>query len=65
VLIVFGERPKAIKTARLVKEFQKYQEHFKDKSFLLTLQNREILDQALYLFEIILDYDLNIMEPEV
>lgn len=61
VMLVFGTRPEAIKMAPLVKEFQKYPEYFKTV-VCVTGQHREMLDQVLSLFEIIPDYDLNIMK---
>jgi UDP-N-acetylglucosamine 2-epimerase (non-hydrolysing) len=61
ILIVFGTRPEAIKMAPLVKEFQKHSEYFETK-VCVTAQHRELLDQVLHLFEIIPDYDLNIMK---
>lgn len=61
VLLVFGTRPEAIKMAPLVKEFQKYPEQF-DTIVCVTAQHREMLDQVLELFEIVPDYDLNIMK---
>ena len=62
ILIVFGTRPEAIKMAPLVKEFQKFPDIF-DTKVCVTAQHREMLDQVLELFEIIPDYDLNIMKP--
>jgi len=61
VLIVFGTRPEAIKMAPLVKEFEKKPTLF-DLKVCVTAQHREMLDQVLELFEIIPDYDLNIMK---
>lgn len=61
ILLVFGTRPEAIKMAPLVKEFQKYPEKF-EVLVCVTAQHREMLDQVLTLFEIIPDYDLNIMK---
>jgi UDP-N-acetylglucosamine 2-epimerase (non-hydrolysing) len=61
ILLVFGTRPEAIKMAPLVKEFQKYPELF-EVLVCVTAQHREMLDQVLKLFEIIPDYDLNIMK---
>ena len=61
VMLVFGTRPEAIKMAPLVKEFQKHPEQFKT-IVCVTGQHREMLDQVLNLFEIIPDYDLNIMK---
>lgn len=62
ILIVFGTRPEAIKMAPLVKEFQKYPERFETK-VCVTAQHREMLDQVLDFFEIIPDFDLNLMKP--
>lgn len=61
VMLVFGTRPEAIKMAPLVKEFQKYPEAFKT-IVCVTGQHRQMLDQVLQLFEIVPDYDLNIMK---
>ena len=61
VMLVFGTRPEAIKMAPLVKEFQKYPEKF-ETIVCVTGQHREMLDQVLHIFEIIPDYDLNIMK---
>ena len=60
-MLVFGTRPEAIKMAPLVKEFQKYSERFKT-IVCVTGQHREMLDQVLSIFEIVPDYDLNIMK---
>ena len=62
VLIVFGTRPEAIKMAPLVKEFQKDSINFNIK-VCVTAQHREMLDQVLNLFQIMPDYDLDIMQP--
>lgn len=61
IMLVFGTRPEAIKMAPLVKEFQKHPEDFKT-IVCVTGQHREMLDQVLQIFEIIPDYDLNIMK---
>ncbi|MEA1786449.1 UDP-N-acetylglucosamine 2-epimerase (non-hydrolyzing) [Arenibacter sp. GZD96] len=61
-LIIFGTRPEAIKMAPLVKEFQKHSEYFETK-LCITAQHREMLDQVLSFFEIIPDFDLNLMKP--
>jgi UDP-N-acetylglucosamine 2-epimerase (non-hydrolysing) len=61
VMLVFGTRPEAIKMAPLVKEFQKHTKQF-ETIVSVTGQHREMLDQVLDLFEIIPDYDLNIMK---
>lgn len=62
VMLVFGTRPEAIKMAPVVKEFQKYPEDFKT-IVCVTGQHREMLDQVLTIFDIVPDYDLNIMKP--
>lgn len=60
-MLVFGTRPEAIKMAPLVKSFQSDVDHF--KTFVcVTGQHRQMLDQVLNLFDIIPDYDLNIMQ---
>lgn len=61
-LIVFGTRPEAIKMAPLVKEFNKNTELF-DTRVCVTAQHREMLDQVLDFFEIIPDFDLDLMKP--
>ncbi|MCQ2075921.1 MAG: UDP-N-acetylglucosamine 2-epimerase (non-hydrolyzing) [Bacteroidaceae bacterium] len=62
VLLIFGTRPEAIKMAPLVHELKKHPEGFVTK-VCVTGQHREMLDQVLNLFEIVPDYDLNIMKP--
>lgn len=61
ILFVFGTRPEAIKMAPLVKEFEKQAGEFNVK-VCVTGQHREMLDQVLDIFEIVPDYDLNIMK---
>ncbi len=60
-MLVFGTRPEAIKMAPLVKKFQEFPELF-DTKVCVTGQHREMLDQVLKIFEIVPDYDLNIMK---
>lgn len=62
VFIVFGTRPEAIKMAPLVKEFKKYPDLFETK-VCVTAQHREMLDQVLSFFDIVPDYDLDLMKP--
>ena len=62
ILLVFGTRPEAIKMAPVVQEFKKYPDLFKT-IVCVTGQHREMLDQVLQLFQIVPDYDLNIMKP--
>lgn len=61
VLTVFGTRPEAIKMAPLVHQLAE-SEHLISK-VCVTAQHREMLDQVLNLFEIVPDFDLNIMKP--
>ncbi len=60
-MLVFGTRPEAIKMAPLVKEFQKHTDTF-ETIVCVTAQHREMLDQVLQLFDIVPDYDLNLMK---
>lgn len=59
VLSVFGTRPEAIKMSPLCLKLND-DKRFQHK-LCVTGQHREMLDQVLNLFEIIPDYDLNIM----
>jgi UDP-N-acetylglucosamine 2-epimerase (non-hydrolysing) len=63
ILLVFGTRPEAIKMAPLVKALQKDVVNFHTK-VCVTAQHREMLDQVLNLFQIVPDFDLDIMQPE-
>ncbi len=60
-MLVFGTRPEAIKMAPLVKELQKHPSKY-EVIVCVTGQHREMLDQVLSLFDIVPDYDLNIMK---
>lgn len=62
VLAIFGTRPEAIKLAPLVKLMQ--QDGAFELKLCTTAQHRQMLDQALSLFEIQPDYDLDIMHSE-
>jgi len=59
VLVVFGTRPEAIKMAPVVRALNGKLE----VKVCVTAQHREMLDQVLDLFEIVPDYDLDIMKP--
>lgn len=61
VLSVFGTRPEAIKMAPLVKALE--QDNYFCSKVAVTAQHREMLDQVLDLFQIIPDFDLNLMKP--
>jgi UDP-N-acetylglucosamine 2-epimerase (non-hydrolysing) len=63
VLLVFGTRPDAIKMAPVIKKFKECPDNF--QTFVcVTGQHRHMLDQVLSMFEIIPDFDLNIMQPD-
>src|SRR5690606_23723865 len=61
VLLVFGTRPEAIKMAPLVKILQ--QNSSFEVRVCVTAQHRQMLDQVLSLFDIVPEYDLNLMKP--
>ncbi|MFW2175821.1 non-hydrolyzing UDP-N-acetylglucosamine 2-epimerase [Acinetobacter guillouiae] len=61
ILIVFGTRPEAIKMAPLVREFKKDYNNFETR-VCVTAQHRQMLDQVLEIFDIVPEYDLNIMK---
>jgi UDP-N-acetylglucosamine 2-epimerase (non-hydrolysing) len=61
ILLVFGTRPEAIKMAPLVHQLQQSKIAVK---ICVTAQHREMLDQVLDFFEIIPDYDLDLMQPD-
>lgn len=60
ILLCFGTRPEAIKMAPLVHILIK--ELSFDVKICVTAQHREMLDQVLNFFEIIPDYDLDLMQ---
>lgn len=62
VISVFGTRPEAIKMAPVVLALK--EDPAFDAKVCVTAQHRQMLDQVLQLFEIIPDYDLNIMRPD-
>ncbi|MFO8060542.1 MAG: UDP-N-acetylglucosamine 2-epimerase (non-hydrolyzing), partial [Bacillota bacterium] len=61
VLCCFGTRPEAIKMAPVVRELAK--RSTLNALTAVTGQHRELLDQVLHLFDIPVDYDLNVMIP--
>lgn len=60
VMTVFGTRPEAIKMAPLVKAAEEDTRF--ESIVVVTAQHRQMLDQVLEVFDIIPDYDLNIMK---
>lgn len=61
IMFIFGTRPEAIKMAPLVKAVEACSEL--EPLVVVTAQHREMLDQVLTLFEIVPNYDLNLMKP--
>ncbi|USK78797.1 UDP-N-acetylglucosamine 2-epimerase (non-hydrolyzing) [Peribacillus frigoritolerans] len=61
IMTIFGTRPEAIKMAPLVKELEKHSD-FIESIVTVTAQHREMLDQVLDVFNIVPNYDLNIMK---
>lgn len=62
VMSIFGTRPEAIKMAPLVKTLENSEQI--ESLVCVTAQHREMLDQVLEIFEIIPDYDLDIMKDQ-
>lgn len=60
VMTVFGTRPETIKMAPLVKELQSREEI--ETIVCVTAQHRQMLDMVLDAFQIVPDYDLDIMK---
>lgn len=61
VLTIFGTRPEAIKMAPVVKELNRQTDQF-ESVVAVTAQHREMLDQVLHTFDIVPDYDLDVMK---
>lgn len=61
VITVFGTRPEAIKMAPVVKELKTRKNI--ETIVCVTAQHRQMLDQVLKAFDIVPDYDLDIMKP--
>lgn len=60
ILVVFGTRPEAIKLSPIIKAFKNAGIY--DVKICVTAQHREMLDQVLSFFEIVPEYDLNLMK---
>jgi len=60
VLVVFGTRPEAIKLAPVIEKLRASA----SVRICVTAQHREMLDQVLRLFELIPDYDLDLMKAD-
>lgn len=61
ILFIFGTRPEALKLIPLVKEFMHYPDFFITK-VCITSQHKEMLQQVLDFFDVIPDYNLNLMQ---
>ena len=62
IILIFGTRPEAIKMLPLCRALHADKESFETK-ICVSAQHREMLDQVLEMFEIVPDYDLNLMKP--
>lgn len=60
IMAVFGTRPEAIKMCPLIHEMRKREGL--EVIVCVTAQHRQMLDQVLSLFQIVPDYDLNVMK---
>lgn len=60
ILLIFGTRPEAIKMCPLVKELKTRKGL--DVKVCVTAQHRQMLDQVLSTFDVVPDYDLDIMK---
>jgi UDP-N-acetylglucosamine 2-epimerase (non-hydrolysing) len=61
ISVIFGTRPEAIKLAPVILELKRHPEL--KCEVCITAQHREMLDQVLEIFQIIPDFDLNLMAP--
>ena len=62
VLVIFGTRPEAIKMAPVVKQLLDVESEKVEVKICITAQHRQMLDQVLKIFDIVPDYDLNVMK---
>jgi len=62
IMLVFGTRPEAIKMCPLISELKK--RDTVQTIVCVTAQHRQMLDQVLHTFNIVPDYDLNIMKTQ-
>jgi UDP-N-acetylglucosamine 2-epimerase (non-hydrolysing) len=61
ILTILGTRPEAVKLAPVILELRRRSEF--ETLVAVTAQHRQMLDQVLSLFEIVPDYDLNLLRP--
>lgn len=62
VITVIGTRPEAIKMAPLIKELERHSSIH--SSLIVTGQHKEMLDQVLETFQLAVDHNLHIMQPD-
>ncbi len=62
IMAVFGTRPEAIKMCPLIKELKSRKDM--ETIVCVTAQHREMLDQVLTAFDVVPDYDLDIMKSK-
>lgn len=60
---MFGTRPEAIKLAPVILELRRHSDVVRT-AVCVTAQHREMLDPVLTWFDIVPDYDLNLMQPD-
>jgi UDP-N-acetylglucosamine 2-epimerase (non-hydrolysing) len=60
IISVFGTRPEAVKMAPVVAELRRHSQI--ESKVLVTAQHRDMLDQVLDIFNIVPDWDLNVMQ---
>lgn len=63
VLVIMGTRPEAIKMAPVIRELRRRDNVFERVALCLTAQHREMLDQVIRVFDLKVDYDLDLMSP--
>lgn len=63
IVSIVGTRPEAIKMAPVISELERRPESF-EHLVVATAQHRQMLDQVLEVFEIEVDRDLGLMEPD-
>ena len=62
IITIFGTRPEAIKMVPVIREIKKWSNL--EPVVVTTGQHREMIDQALKVFGLKPDYDLNIMQTD-
>lgn len=62
VLFIFGTRPEAIKLAPVIRHLRAHAPDLEPR-ICVTAQHRDLLDQVLRVFDIVPDFDLDLMTP--